>query len=395
MSLLQQLENEFGDKVTVHEAAPHAAVDGVLPQAVAAPRDAEAALALAAWCGREGVAFVVRGGGTKIGIGARPELCNLVISTEHLNRIIEHDEGNATVTVEAGIILESLNRAVGESGQFVPLDGTQEGSRATLGGVVATNHSGLTRLKYGTPRDLVVGLHAALSDGRMVKAGSKVVKNVSGYDLNKVFIGSFGTLGLITQVTLRLRPHDAAGTTWETGCKSWQAAAELARTILDGPFEPTGLRVHADGSTLRLIVRFDGGETSVRTQLERLPQGQASDESALDTLQHTVQLRAVLPLQSALKWARQAQGAGARQIAWDCGLGIIRAGFDDMPNVQALRAAAEQAAGFLLVEQAPPEVKTPELVWGAPRSDFALVQRLKKSYDPARVCAPGRFIGGI
>jgi len=395
MNFQERLQSEFGNNVTARVATPQDAVDGVLPVAVAEPHDADSALALVAWCGREDVAFVARGGGTKIGIGARPRRCDLVISTARLNRIIEHDEGNATVAAEAGITLESLNRAVGERGQFVPLDGAEAGSAATLGGVVASNHSGLTRLKYNMPRDLVVGLHAALSDGRMIKAGSKVVKNVSGYDLNKIFIGSHGTLGLITQVTLRLRPHDAASATWQSDCATWEEAVQLATMILDGPFEPTGLQVRANGSTLRFLARFDGGETSVRTQIGRLPANPAVEEIAAPPFTQMLRLQAVLPLQHAQQWARQAQEFGAREVQWDCGTGVVGAAFEAVPDVAALRVAAERVAGFVVVASAPAELKMPEFVWGAPRSDFALAQRLKDAYDAARVCAPGRFIGGI
>ncbi|MDQ3814029.1 MAG: FAD-binding oxidoreductase [Armatimonadota bacterium] len=402
MNLLERLQNEFGDAVAVRAASETDAVDEMTPQAIAAPRDEEAARALLAWCGREKVALVARGGGTKLSLGARPERCDLMISTENLNRVIEHDDGNATVAAEAGISLSTLNELVGQCDQFVPLDGAEPGSRETLGGAIATNHSGMSRLKYGTPRDLVVGLHAVLSDGRLVKAGSKVVKNVSGYDLNKIFIGSFGTLGLITQVTLRLRPKDAASQTWQASFASWEAAAQSARAILEGAFEPTALRVWTNGQSFRLLARFDGSETAVRVQLERLPRAEMVDENDRDGQQPEGQLRlrAGLPLQRAVGWAQLAQESGAGQITWDCGLGIVRAAFESMPehvssSVAKLRAEAEGSGGYVVVEDAPAALKTLDFVWGAPRSDFALMRSLKQAYDAAGVCAPGRFVGGL
>ncbi|MBV9468568.1 MAG: FAD-binding oxidoreductase, partial [Abitibacteriaceae bacterium] len=278
MDLLQRLQDEFKEALPVRAAAPSDAVDGVTSQAVAAPADATTAQALVAWCGREKVSFIPRGGSTKLEMGARPQSCDLIISTENLNAIIEHDEGNATIAAQTGITLAALNQAVGEQRQFVPLEETGLQSGATLGGIIATNYAGMTRLKYAAPRDLVVGLHAVLSDGRLVKAGSKVVKNVSGYDLNKIFIGSFGNLGLITEVTIRLRPNNAASAVWRGQFKTWQEAIAQARAIFEGPFEPTALRIHAHSATFFVLAQFDGVEKAVQIQMERLPAAVSQDD---------------------------------------------------------------------------------------------------------------------
>lgn len=409
MPLIQHLQSEFGEAVEVRAALPGDAIDEVAPQTVAAPRDEAAAVALMAWCGREQVAVIARGGGSKIEIGARPSRFDLLLSTEHLNAVIEHDAGNATVTAGAGINLHQLNQAVAQGGQFVPLDFQTEGSAfcgdATLGGVVACNHAGATKVRYGAPRDLVVGLHAALSDGRLVRAGSKVVKNVSGYDLNKLFVGSFGTLGLITQVTLRLRPRDEASALWHADFQSWPGAVSQAMDILDGPFEPALLRLQTRERGLRLLARFDGVAASVNAQTARLPTAEAGDAEGgnndaanfRDFFMNDapVQLRAVLPLRLAAAWAQHAERVGATHIMWDCATGTVRASFEQVPDVGALRERAAQNGGALVVERAPAEWKTPDFVWGAPQSDFFLARRLKEKFDAAGVCAPGRFVGGL
>lgn len=403
MDLLQRLQDEFGSSITAQPAGDAAVVDGVMPQVVAAPRDEIAALALVAWCGREKVAFIPRGGGTKLHIGARPQSCDLIISTENLAGVLEHDEGNATVTAQAGIGLAALNDVVGQGHQFLPLTATQPGSRATLGGAVACNQAGMTRLKYGTPRDLVVGLHAVLSDGRFIKAGSKVVKNVSGYDLNKVFTGSYGNLGLITEVTIRLQPHTAATAVWQGRFVSWPEAIAQARAIFEGPFEATALRITSDAAGLGVLTQFDGGEKSVLTQMERLPPLAAIAEppgQAENGRVGELQLCAVLPLQSAGTWAQQAQERGASQIDWDYGLGIVFAAYATIPEnatqlVTELRDHAQSAGGFVVVERAPTVLKTPDFVWGATTSAFPLMQGLKGAFDAAGVCAPGRFVGGL
>jgi glycolate oxidase FAD binding subunit len=193
MDLQDRLNEEFGSAVEIAHAGGDDAVDGVRPQLVAAPTDEAVAQALAGWCGREKIAVVARGGGSKIGWGAPPSRCDLILSSRHLNKVVDHDTGNATVTAQSGINLVELDRQMREQGQFLPLD-FDDHPGATLGGVTATNHSGATRLRYKTPRDLVVGFTAVLSDGRLIKNASKVVKNVSGYDLGKLFVGSYGSL---------------------------------------------------------------------------------------------------------------------------------------------------------------------------------------------------------
>jgi glycolate oxidase FAD binding subunit len=396
-NLRRNLQSEFGDAVELENAA---AVSGVLPQCLAAPKSEEAAHALVTWCGKSNVAFVVLGGGTKTHIGAAPSRCDLLISTRHLNSVIEHDEGNARVQAQSGILLDDLEKAVGERGQFVPLDWSTPGA-ATLGGVVASNHYGATKLRYGAPRDLVVGLRAALSDGRDIQAGSKVVKNVSGYDLNKLFVGSFGTLGLLTQVTIRLRPNDARRENWQKNFASWQEAENFAQQILSGPFEPAILRVVVQENEIVLQARFDGGEAAVNSQMEKLPPQANAPLKLYEELEKSeLELRATLPIARASAWAQSVLQTGANRVLWDCGLGEVRAAFMHLPDnaetlVKKMRAQATQYEGFLVVERAPDAMKNSDFVWGAPRADFVLMQKLKRAFDGANACAPGRLIGGL
>lgn len=401
MDLLAKIRAEFGEAVACEAAGAGDVVDGVAPQVVAAPRDEAAAQALVHWCGRENIAFVPRGGGSKLHIGAPPARCDLIISTKNLNAIVEHDEGNATVQVGSGITINALDKVMRERRQFVPLANDARArndvGRSTVGGVVATNYYNANKLKYGAPRDLVTGLHAVLSDGRLVKAGSKVVKNVSGYDLNKIFIGSFGTLGLITEVTFRLRPESERMDGWASGFDSWEAIEARAWSIVNGPFEPTALTVHWDDRAgAALTADFEGGEASVAGQLKNLPAPGDYLNYIWNIDEVQVCLRAHLPLQAASQWAQLARANQPDEILWECGLGVVRAYFaKHTPDIAALRAAAEQLGGFLIVEKAPAAIKTPDLVWGAPHSDFALMKKLKASFDAANVCVPGRFVGGL
>jgi len=396
------LQREFGEAVEVRAATQDEAVGGVSPSLVATPQSEEAAASLVTWCGRENRAFIAQGGGTKMILGAVPKRCDLLISTAKLNTIHEHDEGNATVEVGSGITLSALDETLRAQRQFVPIEYS---IASTLGGAVAIDQTGSIALKYGTPRDLVVGLHVALSDGRLVKAGGKVVKNVSGYDLNKLFIGSLGTLGLITRVIIRLRPMDELGAICRATFARFEDAAKIAWQLFDGAFEPTSLRLSSTRNGHEIVVRFDGVRASVQSQTARLKNLNADfgcdeldDSARLMTPSENaflVEARARLPLRLAPDWIAVAQTNGATQTVWDCGLGIVRASFDDVPDIAVLRQAAQTCGGHLRLERAPDEVCTWQNVRGETGDDFFLMQRLKAKFDPTDICAPGRFVGGL
>ncbi len=390
MLLQTQLQAEFGDALEFL-STENSIVDGVLPQTFVAPRDEESARLLMQFCGREKLALIATGNATKLHIGAPPTRFDVGVSTRHLNQIFDHDAGNATVEAGAGIALSDLNAAVEGANQFVPLD--DDGG--SLGGAIACNAFGPSKGKWGAPRDLVVGLHAMLSDGRHVKGGAKVVKNVAGYDLPKLFVGSFGSLGLITRVTIRLRPDDAASADWSERFDSLGELQARADAIMNGPFEPTLLCASWHGESWRLSARFEGGEKAVVAQLKRLPDAVETDEMLMPTA--LWQLRAQLPLTRAADWLRAAQNEGAVSLDWDAGLGIARASFGECsPSIVAkLRALADEDGGYLRVERAPVEQKTPTLIWGEPRADASLMRGLKAAYDAANVCSVGRFVGGM
>jgi glycolate oxidase FAD binding subunit len=299
------------------------------------------------------------------------------------------------VTAGAGISLEVLDAEMRQRGQFVPL-WVGSFQQATLGGVVAANYSDCTKLKYGSPRDLVTGLHAVLSDGRLIKAGSKVVKNVSGYDLSKLLIGSLGTLGVITQATVRLRPCTSKNTHWWREYDNLEEAAAQAWEVANGAFAPVSLGVSAlpQNNYYALYVHLEGSESEIETQLSRLPEYKLNNPFWHHN--RYWRLAVHLPLKNAEKWLHIARELDVVQFSWEAALGTVIAHFDTVEiDVENLRAEAERLGGFLIVERAPAEVKTPELVWGAPRGDWALMKKLKQSYDTANVCAPGRFVGGL
>jgi glycolate oxidase FAD binding subunit len=186
---------------------PDDAVAGVVPAFVASPASTQEAAGLLRAAAAAGLAVVPRGAGTGFSWGSPPSRCDLVVDLRAMNRVIEHEAGDLVVRVQAGMTIGQLASALASAGQELALDVPAE---ATVGGVVATGTTGPRRLRYGAPRDLLIGLTVVRADGVIARSGGKVVKNVAGYDIGKLFAGSHGTLGLITEATFRLHPWPAA-----------------------------------------------------------------------------------------------------------------------------------------------------------------------------------------
>src|SRR5205085_10616283 len=171
-----------------------------------APASVEEACEVLRLAASEGWAVVPSGAGTWIDVGNPLRRVEVIVSTRRMQRIIEHEPADLIAIAEAGVTLDALNAELGKAGQWLPLDPPDDG-RATIGGVVATGMSGAQCFGYGSPRSSVIGMRVALADGRIVKAGGRVVKNVAGYDLCKLFTGSYGTLGWILELTFKLKPR--------------------------------------------------------------------------------------------------------------------------------------------------------------------------------------------
>ena len=219
-------------------------IDGMLPSAVVAPRTAEAVAATLAWASSQRLSLVLRGGGTKLGWGRPPARLDAILDLRDLNRVVAHRHGDLTVTVEAGAALGDLNRSLAAPGQWLPLD-PPFADRATVGGLLATNDSGPARHRFGTPRDLVIGIHLATTDGRLAKAGGQVVKNVAGYDLSKLMSGSFGSLAAIVAATFKLTPLAATSATLVVDATDAEQLAGVVTTIATSQLEPVMLEVRA------------------------------------------------------------------------------------------------------------------------------------------------------
>jgi glycolate oxidase FAD binding subunit len=386
-------------------------VDGELPPQVAEPDTPQAFADALKHASAERLPTVISGGGTKLSWGRTPATVDLVVSTSRLNRLIAHRHGDLTATVQAGMKLGALNAALSGERQWLPIDSAFD--EATIGGVVATNDSGPSRHRHGTPRDLVIGITLALTDGRLVKAGGTVVKNVAGYDLGKLVSGSHGTLAGIADITFKLVPIPQTSATLVA---SYTDAAALARDVaaLDATqIEPAAFDIRAeDGerpfqvklriatspaardaqiAAARLLV---SGQTTILTDEAE----QTAWAAQLDVLSHgdaTIRfswlpsrLPQVLELLAGLErtghvrvvFAGRVMGAGVARLAGE--LTALAAA------VERLRASTD--IGNVVLLRGSRELKERVDVWGPHRSSDAVARAVKRTLDPAGILNANR-----
>jgi glycolate oxidase FAD binding subunit len=378
---------------------PEVAAQPLLPTT---PGDAAIALRDA------GGAVRLRGAGTKLEWGAPVEAA-AELGTRRLDALLEHSDGDLTAVLQAGVPLAVAQEAFATAGQMLALDPPDGG--ATIGGVIATGDSGPLRHRYGAPRDLVLGVQVALPDGRLARAGSKVIKNVAGYDLAKLMSGAFGTLGLLTEVTVRLHPRPtgwctAVGRTDDPGALV-AAAGDLAHR----PLEAEALDLRWDGDDGAVLARFGGPSAGDRadTALRALRQAGMDTEATEDDAGlwagqregqrgHAV-LRASATQDRLGALLVAARGHRARVVA-RAGLGLAWIALPDAPG-DALAAAIRELRAALspspcVVLDAPEQVRTAVDPWGpVDDSQLVLMRRVKARFDPNRRCNPGLFVGGI
>lgn len=380
------------------------------PQRAAPRTGQEAAAALAS--GRRTRPL---GGATKLCWGA-PELePELELSTAGLRRIREHNAGDLTAVLEAGVPLRAAQEAFASADQMLALDPPLgEGERATIGGVVATADSGPLRHRFGAARDLVVGITVALSDGSLARAGGKVIKNVAGYDLAKLFAGSFGTLGLIVELAVRLHPRPARTATAIAASDDPRTLAAAASALAHAPIELQALDVRWERGSGRVLARCGGGSAetqaagAVRVLAERAAiDGEllADDRPAWDaqragqrSADGTVVKISGLPgrLPAVLSAAERLDA----RVVGRAALGLSWVTLPQREPAAAAAAVAELRAALApapcVVLDAAPETRARVEGWGVPESPVTdLMRRLKQRFDPAGICNPGAFVGGI
>jgi glycolate oxidase FAD binding subunit len=350
---------------------------------------------------RELAAVRPRGGGTKLGWSPSPDGA-ADFDTRRLNRILEHNEGDFTAVLEAGVPLVEAQAAFGAAGQMLALDPPLgEGDAATVGGVMATNDSGPLRHRYGGMRDLVVGVTVVLSDGAVAKSGGKVIKNVAGYDLAKLFTGSFGTLGLIATVAVRLHPAPVRTASLTAGSDDPAALARSARALAALPLEADCLDIGWRDGAGRLLVRFGAAAAgdqaaAALARMESLGLEQCAvveDDDELWMEQRVHQRgECVLKVSGRATDVAAVCRSGAAVVGRPA-LGLYWLSLaPEAAAVHAARDALSPRACTLL--DAPPSLRAD--AWADPDPGaLAVMARIKERFDPARSFRPGTFVGGI
>ena len=399
------------------------AVDDVLPQMVIEPGSPEEVARALKIATSAGLAVIPRGGATKMDWGNPPrggEIQNggLILSTRRLNRVVEHAWGDMTATVEAACTFQQLQQTLAEHGQRLALDPLWP-DQATIGGILATNDSGPLRIRFGSLRDLIIGITLALPDGTLAKSGGKVVKNVAGYDLPKLATGSFGTLGIITQAIFRLHPVPRESRTLSFSNTDSGTMNALVLAIQDCNMVPTGVQVRAgSSSTPEVDLRFEGTAAGCEAQIEqtlRIASGARRIESPADVWNARSTLWSGAEPSVVCKFSLLPADLGTfldlirkaseplqwpwRLVAQAVGVGYLRLEGNDtgaLLNVlQDLRKNLETRGGSLVILRCPLEIKSKMDVWGSAGDALPLMRSIKAQFDPTGVLNPGRFIGGI
>jgi glycolate oxidase FAD binding subunit len=375
------------------------AVGGVLPAAVVRPVTVPDVVAVL----RGGGTVVPAGGRTKLSWAAPPSSCDVLLDTTGLDRVLDHTAGDLVVIAEAGVRLADLQAQLAGSGQWLALDPPEPG--ATLGGVLSANASGPRRLRYGTARDLLIGVTVVLADGTVAASGGKVVKNVAGYDLGKLYTGAHGTLGVVVSTTWRLHPLPAARRVVVVDLADRAAAGPLALRLARSTLTPTAVELLAgSGEPARLVVVFESIPESVRAQArsavelldggaeqDELPEGFGRRPGGADDL---VLRLAFAP--AALPAVLAALPAGAAVTASAC-TGVAYAALPAGSGAAALsglRAAIAPYDGTAAVLAAPADLADLDQ-WGPVGDALPLMTQVKDRFDPARRMSPGRFVGGL
>ncbi len=383
-----------------------------------APANALETAAILRFADQNGLAVSPAGGGTKIGWG-NPVEAQIRLSLERMTAVREHSWQDMTCTVEAGCTWADLQTELAHHGQTVALDPLWP-KRATIGGIVAANDSGALRLKYGALRDLIIGMTIVLADGTIAKSGGKVVKNVAGYDLHKLMTGSFGTLGVMTEVNFRLHPAEERTQTWTANAADAAELAEPLRALLDTQMVPSAVQLRAGKQGCALDVRVAGRGEAIKDCERRLskifseigmaPSGEAVwgvRQELYDAANATILKASMLPAEvcsvsaEVRQWAA-AEGAAIECVAYAFGLATIalHATTDAataFPEriIARLRARLRPTGGSVVVLAAPDEIRAGLDLWGCHSDALGLMREIKRRFDPNRILNPGRFAGNI
>jgi glycolate oxidase FAD binding subunit len=370
-----------------------------------APANTEEIAAVLRYANRNSIIVAPYGGGTKQSWGS-PINPSLILQTHRLGTVREHTWQDMTCTVQAGCIWSSMQESLAKHGQFVALDPLWP-DRATIGGIAATNDSGSLRLRYGSLRDLIIGMTIVLADGTIARSGGKVVKNVAGYDLHKLMTGAFGTLGVITEITFRLHSIPRHVQSFTIASSDVEGLGQLLMKILDSHLSTQSLQLRSSLSGFNLDVRLATLPEVIRDQasslskLARSVQLEAFDSDSdvwnarpkhFDQTECFAVKAAMLPsdISPIAATIRTLGGTSVTQAT-----GIMTASIPAAASSQLehLRVKLEAIGGSLTVLHHPAHASS--VASTVPSDTLPLMRELKHRFDPNRILNPGRFVGGI
>jgi glycolate oxidase FAD binding subunit len=408
---LERLRDAVGaDGFQQHEPLE---LDGVTSTLTLRPSDGGALSSTLAALASCSLSALIRGGGHRAGVGNPPTRADAFLSTDRLIGIDEFDASEGVCRVRSGTPIADVRDAVNAQGWELPLD--PPGPGTTVGGCLAAASVGPRALGFGRPRDVVLGLEVCLASGQRIRCGGRVVKNVTGYDLNKLFTGSFGTLGVIEGAWLRLRARpdcaarcEARASNLASACRMGIAAAQLTSA------RAAAIR-SSDRDGWRLVVELAGDEPTVQRDLHWLRTEYAAREAPESSIDRLRELQAEVPAPSGLRFRFGAlpsrleealveiRKSGASILAYP-GLRLIYARFalTEPPAESEVDAAfhtiakaARRAGGHYVCEAAPSWAKPGRDMFGEIGAAGSIMRALKERFDPGGVLNPGRFAGGI
>jgi glycolate oxidase FAD binding subunit len=369
----------------------------------AAPGNTEEVAALLRFANEKGYSVVTWGGGTKQGWGY-PVAPALLLEMHRLNVLREHTWQDMTCTVEAGCTWSGLQSGLAQHGQCVALDPLWP-EQATVGGIVATNDSGALRLKYGGLRDLIIGMTIVLADGTIAHTGGKVVKNVAGYDLHKLMIGAFGTLGVVTSVNFRVHSKPQCTRSFSVSAPAAEPLGKLMLMLLHAQVSTVAIQLRGSAAGFVLDVQLASLAEVLHTQaaaLEVMAQSvglhsQAAQEDVWNARQqqmdHEFACKGTMLPSEIARFTERVRALSGESVIQ--GTGIMMAGFPAgaADGLMKLRDELEEAKGSLMVLKQPAEAKVD--CWGTPPDSLSLMREVKHRFDPKGILSPGRFLGRI
>ena len=427
------------------DGKPQTDIAGVAPAVRVTPTTVRELQDIVGWASKRRLAIAALGGGTTLGVGNPPSRLDLVIDTGRLSSIIDYDAEDLVLTAQAGATIHRLRSMVRRDSLVTPLD-PRSSDRATIGGVIACAEHGPRRRHYGGLRDLVLGMKVVLPDGGLANFGGRVLKNVAGYDMGKLFIGSIGTIGIIAEASVRLLPSAASEELLLVPVAGLEEGRRLVTKILESVLLPSALellspgcagllgldrRVASPESPYLMLIALEGHSAAVERELRDISAFCAESSPGLEARRasgiglapddcwesfgglragarsegYPVALRATAPLACVWDVATAVEEySRANSIAsaytMSCGTGYLEAYAAGSPAdlrtyALAVRSRAEDLEGAVTVLDGWSELGREFDAWGARRTDYALIQAVKQKYDPEGIMNPGRFVGGL